>query len=230
MFTVQDIINQAGGHNALVELGEAVNNKYFKNIEQTVTEQLNWAHYLKLDTTTGLDILEFGTGVGFFPYICDLYNHNCVSTEERGWPNYEPCFAHLNVDPVKYLVSKYESVNNTFDRKFDLVVSFRSFIGTIQRYGGGPGSIDVWDKHAWTFFFKDCAANLLKNDDSMIFFSCNRGDQLPPYDTMPPEEVTIWGSKELAQFLEPYYIPRGSAPNIHGNMFCITKAQINDIP
>lgn len=226
-FTVSDIVSMAGGIFRLYKIGINSENKYFMYAIDTITEQLNWAHHLKLDKSKKLDILDIGTGGGFFPYICNLYGHSACSCDERHNLPWEDGYRHLNIDPVNYLVRKNISVGETFKQKFDLIVSFRSFIGTTKQWLP-KGDIEIWNIDEWRFFLKDCAEHLLKNDESKIFFSCNRADELPPYNSMPKEEVTIWGSKELGSFFKPYQIDRGLYPNTFGNMFEITKKQINN--
>ncbi len=224
--TVQEVINIAGGQEVLTNIGALSANKYFINVVDTVNEQLGWANHLKLNESQNLDILDIGTGSGFFPYICNLYGHYAESCDERYVLPWEEGYRHLKIDPVNYLFEKNKSVGNIFNKKFDLIVSFRSFIGTTKNWFP-KNDVDIWNIDEWKFFLKDCSAHLLKNNNSRIFFSCNRADELPPYNTMPKEDITIWGSKELGNFFRPYQIDRGIHPNTFGNMFTITKEQID---
>jgi hypothetical protein len=224
--TVADVVDSAGGIKKLKEIGVSSGNKYFINAIDTITEQLGWANHLRLYEMETIDILDIGTGGGFFPYICELYGHRAQSCDERFSLPWENGYKHLNVDPIDYLVKKNQSVENTFNQKFDLIVSFRSFVGTTRQWIP-KDDIDIWEVNDWQFFLKDCSNFLLKNNSSRIFFSCNRADELPPYNLMPKEEITIWGSKELGNFFKPYQIDRGQYPDTFGNMFTITKEQID---
>jgi hypothetical protein len=224
--TVQDVIEHAGGLERLIEIGISSKNKYFINVVDTVTEQLGWAHHLMLHELPTMDIVDIGTGSGFFPFICNMYNHRADSCDERFNLSWEQGYSHLGIDPTNYLVKKNVSVGQTFNKKFDLVVSFRSFVGTTKQWLP-QYDYDVWNVNEWKFFLKDCSTNLFKNNNSRLFFSCNRADEIPPYNTMPKEEITIWGSKELGNFFKPYQIDRGVYPNTFGNMFTITKEQID---
>ena len=110
----------------------------------------------------------------------------------------------------------------TFDQKFDMIVSFRSTIGT-QTYVDPPDTgIDVWNVDEWKFFLTDCSKNLLKSDNSFIYFQCNKGCNLPPYVNMNPDEVSIWGSKKLGEFFLPFQQDQH-------NIFSITKEQIDNL-
>jgi hypothetical protein len=225
--TVSEIIDLAGGLFQLYKIGINSENKYFMYAIDTITEQLGWANHLRLYESKKLDILDIGTGGGFFPYICNLYGHNAYSCDERYNLPWEQGYKHLKIEPINYLVRKNVSVEKTFDKKFDLIVSFRSFIVTTKQWMPN-GDIEILNVDEWKFFLKDCSEHLLKNLDSRIFFSCNRADELPPYNTMPKEEITIWGSKELGTFFKPYQIDRGTFPDTFGNMFTITKEQIDN--
>jgi hypothetical protein len=225
--TVDDVIEYAGGVENIVKIGIATRNKYFKDPRPVIKEQLDWAHYLELDKLPSSNILDIGTGAGFFHVICNMYQHNAMSCDERGRLGWDPCYKFLKIEPVHYLVQKYQSVGSTFDRKFDLVVSFRSFIGTSFRWL--PPNDDVWGLPEWKFFLNDTSKHLLKDSTSRIFLACNRADKLPPYAALPDSEKTIWGSFELGSFFEPYYIKQNSELGLHGNIFTMTKSQIDEI-
>lgn len=221
--TVQDVIKRAGGIELINNTGIASNNKYMIHAEDCIKEQLDWAHTLKLNQSLPLDILEIGTGAGFFPYICREYGHNVDSCDDRypgSWWN--DSYQLLNLDPKNYFVYKNTSVGNAFDQKFDMIVSFRSTIGT-QTYVDPPDTgIDVWNVDEWKFFLTDCSKNLLKSDNSFIYFQCNKGCNLPPYVNMNPDEVSIWGSKKLGEFFLPFQQDQH-------NIFSITKEQIDNL-
>lgn len=222
--SVQDVINQLGGLELINNIGANSNNKYMVDVENTINEQLFWVHQLNLDKSAPLSILDMGTGAGLFPYICREYGHNVDSCDYRlspGWWNNG--YTLLNINPKHYYVYKYKSVGNTFDQKFDIIVSFRSCIGTTTYGGIGAAAIDVWDVDEWKFFLKDCSTNLLKSNNSFLYFQCNKGCNLPPYVDMNLEEISIWGSKELGKFFLPYQVdPRK-------NIFRITKKQIDSL-
>jgi len=218
--TYLDVINAAGGEEHILKVGEDCDNRYFKKPDKHIKEKLVWASYIGLDKQRNLDILDFGTGAGFFPFICKLYGHRCVGTDERGRSNYEPCYSALGIDPSPQLVPTLESLEGKFDCKFDYIVSFRSFVGTRP---------EVWGVKEWKFFLKDCATHLLKNDNSRVFFSCNSGKKMSPYSAMLDSETSVWGPKELESFFAPYFIKRDKQLGLKGNIFSITKKQIETL-
>ena len=55
-----------------------------------------------------------------------------------------------------------------------------------------------------------------------MYFSCNKGCNLPPYVNMNPDEVSIWGSKKLGEFFLPFQQDQH-------NIFSITKEQIDNL-
>ena len=225
--TVQDVIKRAGGIKLINDTGISSDNKYMVHAEDCIKEQLDWAHVLKLNHLPLLDILEIGTGAGFFPYICREYGHYAESCDdvELG-SRWAMGYKLLNIEPKSYYVYKNTSTEGIFEKKFDIITSFRSTIGTTTYIehpdGTGDSSIDVWDVDEWKFFLKDCSKNLLKSDNSFIYFQCNKGCNLPPYVNMNPDEVSIWGSKKLGEFFLPFQQDQH-------NIFSITKEQIDNL-
>ena len=225
--SVSDVINQVGGLDTIRQLGDSSNNKYFVDATDTIKEQLYWAHKLELNNSAPLSVLDIGTGAGFFPYICREYGHHAESCDdvELG-SRWAPGYKLLNIEPKSYYVYKNTSIEDIFEQKFDIITSFRSTIGTttyIEHLDGtGDCIIDVWDVDEWKFFLKDCSKNLLKSDDSFIYFQCNKGCNLPPYVNMNPDEISIWGSKKLGDFFLPFQKDQG-------NIFSITKEQIDNL-
>jgi hypothetical protein len=63
---------------------------------------------------------------------------------------------------------------------------------------------------------------LLKTNNSIMYFQCNKGCNLTPYVDMNLEEISIWGSKELGEFFLPYQVDSK-------NIFRITKKQIDSL-
>lgn len=220
MMQVEELIKRAGGLRKLEQIGLQCNNRYFVKADKHIKEKFAWIKFLKLDTSTPLDILDFGTGAGFFPFMCRELGHNCLGTDERGRDNYEPCYDHLKLDISPVLVPTLETLAGKFDKKFDLIVSFRSFVGTRPA---------VWGVEEWKYFLKDCSDNLLKNDNSRIFFSCNSGLKTSPYSSMPASEVSVWGPKELGDFFAPFFVERNKKSGLKGNIFSITKKQIDQL-
>ena len=225
--SIDDVIKQAGGLDLVSYTGSNSGNKYMIHAEDTVKEQLRWAHYLNLNISAPSSILDIGTGGGFFPFICRAYGHTADSCDELYNLYWDEGYELLNLKPKNYLVEKNVSVGNFFQKKFDIIVSFRSFLGT-TKYWIPQNEIDIWGIEEWKFFLKDCSKNLLKSDDSYIFFSCNPGSNLPPYVDMSPDEISTWGPKDLGEFFRPYQIHRNGNFEIFGNMFRITKQQIDN--
>lgn len=225
--TVTDVVKQAGGLDFISNVGSHSGNKYFINAETTIKEQLDWAHYLNLNNAASLDILDIGTGAGFFPFICRAYGHNVESCDELYKLYWDEGYEVLNLTPKNYLVEKNKSIGNIFGKKFDVIVSFRSFLGT-TKYWIPQNEVDIWGIDEWKFFFKDCSKHLLKSDDSYIFFQCNPGSQLLPYVNMNPNDISDWGPKELGDFFLQFQKDQNGNRVLFGTKFCITKRQIDN--
>lgn len=185
--TVESIINSLGGFDIITSVGERSNNKYLIYPINTIEEQLKNAHELNLQDSNPLDILDIGTGAGFFPFICKLYGHKAESCDDA-LPGsiYLEGYNLLNLEPITCIVEKNTSIGGVFKNKFDIITSFRSQLGTTIVVEGGDSEY-VWSTEDWKFFFKDCSKHLLKSNDSFIDFQCNdiiHKEFFAPYQTI----------------------------------------------
>jgi len=82
---------------------------------------------LNLHKSSPLNILDIGTGVGYFPYICAYYGHSVIGVDVPNIDLYNEMAELLNTNRVLEPVEAYKKLPY-YGRKFDVVTSFRSYI------------------------------------------------------------------------------------------------------
>jgi hypothetical protein len=192
-----DVLEAAGGERAVRELGESIDNRYLQGkLDKWINEKLATAHYLKLHETKNKRLMDIGTGAGWFPFVCKLYGHDCLGTDEGGRPHYDPVYEFLDIKFEHMLVYPHEPMQ--LEGKYDYITTHRAFF---------PQRPRAWDKDEWQFFFKDARSHL--NKDGGLFLGCNSGSKLDPrFKRLPLEQRSHWGDIELGDgYLNPYCIP-----------------------
>jgi SAM-dependent methyltransferase len=121
---------------------------------------------LGLHRSRPLQILDIGTGAGYFPYVCSLYGHKVVALDLDTVPMYNEICAFLKVDRRTWRVEKLKNLPN-LGMKFDLVTAF--MIKFNNHY-----SPDQWGVDEWKFMLEDLRTNLLEEDGRMLLsFNAN---------------------------------------------------------
>lgn len=196
--TDNDVIKAAGGWDAVTELGDRIENRYLQSdrpIHKWLREKLATAHFLNLHKSKNKKIIDIGTGAGWFPFICKLYGHDCLGTDEGGRPQYDPVYEFLDI-PFEHMLV-YPNVTMQLDGKYDYITAHRAFF---------PQRPRSWEKDEWKFFLDDARTYL--NNDGGLFLGCNAGFKLDPvYRHLPKDQVSHWGNKELGDWFAPYVIP-----------------------
>lgn len=213
-FTVQDILDSLG-HKEVILLGNQIDNRYLKaeGVKKYIQEKLSVAHNLDLHNTKNKTLIDFGTGAGWFPYICKMYGHICIGTDVIGRPNYQPIYDFFNIKVIGDLIYSKQPIN--VDQKFDHIVSLRSFF---------PNRPRVWELDDWKFFFNDIQ-RLLK-DNGSLYLGCNSGKR-GIYKTN--ESASHWGPPALATIFKPYEIEPNKKLKIKPFTIHILKKDIKEI-
>jgi hypothetical protein len=197
MLNWKDVLEAAGGETRVRELGAEIDNRYLQGkLDKWVNEKLATAHYLKLHETKNKRLMDIGTGAGWFPFICKLYGHDCLGTDEGGRPHYDPVYEFLDIKFEHMLVYPHEPMQLT--GKYDYITTHRAFF---------PQRPRAWDKNEWQFFFADAKTHL--NETGALFLGCNSGSKLDPrFKKLPLEQRSHWGDHNLGDgYLNPYCIP-----------------------
>jgi hypothetical protein len=146
---------------------------YYKylNAEKHIRVNLGRAYALGLHQMTGLNILDIGTGSGFFPFVCAYFGHRAISIDKGDNPIFDDMIGLLQVDRTVSSVQAFQRLPD-LGRQFDLVTAFRGVFHRINK--------PVWGVPEWTFFLNDVASDLLL-DDGRLFMDLNRGSDKRPY-------------------------------------------------
>lgn len=199
--TVQDVIDSLG-YDSIIQMGNKIDNRYFKepSLKKYIQEKLSVAHYLNLHNTSNKTLIDIGTGAGWFPYICKLYGHNCIGTDELNRDNYQPIYDWLNLDIRGDLVYSRKPFELT--EKVDYVVTLRSFF---------PNRPKVWEIDEWKYFFKDIIKNI--KPEGGLYLGCNTG-QKGKY-SQPPN--SHWGPVEVGEMFKLYHVPANKDLKVKSN-------------
>jgi len=204
-FTPEDVLDTLGYDN-VVSLGERIGNRYFKAdaVKKHILEKLSVAHYLKLHETKGKTLIDIGTGAGWFPYICKLYGHTCIGTDELNRDNYQPIYDWLELDIRDELVCPHTPFGLT--EKVDYVVTLRSFF---------PNRPNVWEMEEWKYFFNDIIKNI--NPNGGLYLGSNSGDRRGRFKELPDKQKSHWGPLEVGDMFKQYLVPPNKALKIKPN-------------
>ncbi|MEI6764184.1 MAG: hypothetical protein WCM76_01000 [Bacteroidota bacterium] len=124
------------------------------------------AHLLRLNLKKpSKNVLDIGTGNGYFPFICKQFGH-IVRTIDIGFnPIFNELIQLLEIPRIEYAVKAFEPIP-AFDLKFDIVTAFHI-------YFNGHRTQNLWTWNEWEFFFKDLKTNHC-NPDAEVFLILNR--------------------------------------------------------
>jgi len=201
--TVNDVVDAAGGLDKIIQLGNAIGNRYLQDrIDKWIGEKLDVAHGLDLHCSNSTKkLLDIGTGAGWFPFICKLYGHNCIGTDIAGRPEYDPAYKFFNIPFTEMLVYPFEPMLLT--ENYDYITAMRAFF---------PQRPRAWEKEEWQYFLKDARNHL--NTNGALYISANSGSKLDSrYNKLPVDQKSHWGNLELKSWFDPYILKSRSKKN-----------------
>ena len=145
----------------------------YLNMKPWMLDNVWRAHLLGLNNSKpSKNILDIGTGNGYFPHICRQYRHNVRSIDVDFNPIFNALIKLLKIPRLDYAVKAYENIPK-FDIKFDVVTGFHT-------YFNGHRTDHVWTWKEWEFFMKDLKNNLC-NPGAEVFFiiNCEHDTNMP---------------------------------------------------
>jgi len=146
------------------------------------------AYILGLNSTTPKNILDIGTGNGYFPYLCKRYGHQVRTIDIESDPIFNALIDLLEIPRREYAVKAYEPIP-PFDIKFDLVTGFHT-------YFNGHRTENVWTSKEWNFFLKDLKENLC-NPGAEAYFIINKEHDVEDYFTKELESYFLSCGAEI---------------------------------
>ncbi len=146
--------------------------KYF-NVRAYVLEQLKRAIYLGLHIPIVKDVLDIGTGFGYFPYICMFYRHRTKATDLPGLTLFDDVTGFLGVDKWHHRIEPFTPMPD-FGTKFDIITGAR------VAFAWRPGLKERWGVEEWDFFLNDVVENQLKPGGRLLL-DLNYGADIRSY-------------------------------------------------
>lgn len=127
--------------------------KYF-NVEGYIWEHLQRVVFLGLHNGYK-DVLDIGTGFGYFSYICMFFNNRVKATDLPGIQLFDEVTNFLGVDKVHHRIEPFQPLPD-FGVKFDIINAAR--VAFLMK----SNLIDRWGPEEWDFFLEDVVANQLR--------------------------------------------------------------------
>ena len=166
--TIRKELNQKGYGEFIKEREkiEGSRNKYF-NLSIHLPNYFYYIQKLGLDKTTSKSILDIGTGMGYFPFMCSVLGHEVQAIDTGIEDNYTGSVKKLDVPLDFQFVYAFEPIK-TFNRKFDVVTAFRTVFDRQKE--------DLhtnWGVKEWGYFIQDIKTNFL-NEGGTVALQINQ--------------------------------------------------------
>ena len=123
----------------------------YLNLKPWMLDNVWRAYILGLNKSSPKNILDIGTGNGYFPFLCQSYGHKLRTIDIDSNPLFNALIELLDVQRLSYALKANESIPE-FDIKFDLVTGFHT-------YFNGHRTESVWTSKEWNYFLKDIKNN-----------------------------------------------------------------------
>lgn len=128
----------------------------FLDVKTFLPRTLARAHRLGLHECQPLTILDIGTGVGWFPVVCNHYGHTVIAIDRAGNEVFADATKWLQVDRRTWEVKAREPLPDLGSR-FDLITAFMVNFDREARNG-----YEQWTVTDWRFLLTDLRENQLK--------------------------------------------------------------------
>lgn len=139
----------------------------YLDIRTWMASKLTYIYMLKLHKKKPIQILDIGTGPGYFPYLCSLYGHKVVAIDLDIVPMYNELIKFFHIDRRTWRIVKFEKLPDLGIR-FDLVTAFMIKFNQHDR----P---DQWGIEEWRFMLEDLKTNqIVKNGRIFLDFNTCR--------------------------------------------------------
>lgn len=138
----------------------------FLDVKTFLPITLHRAYALGLHDASPKDILDIGTGTGYFPVICEHYGHSVMAIDRDGNQVFNDVTKWLNVNRTTWEIEPFERIPS-MRKRFDLVTAF---MVNFDRHKGREYA--PWGIAEWRFFLADLAENHLKPQGS-VFLELN---------------------------------------------------------
>ena len=124
----------------------------YLDLKRWIRTNLQRIHELDLDWGRRKQILDIGSGAGYFLFICKWLGHDPLGLDLDELPMYGEMTQMLGIPRVIWRVKAYEPLP-TFEHKFDLITAFMICFN-------GHKSPALWEPGEWAFFLDDLETRL----------------------------------------------------------------------
>ncbi|WP_163339189.1 class I SAM-dependent methyltransferase [Desulfopila sp. IMCC35008] len=153
-------------------------------------------HWLGIEKSKPLKILDIGGRGGLFAYFCKKYGHQSYVSDIPGVlqksPNKE-LLQLLNVDSLDLKIEPFTPVD-TDGEKFDLITGFRTRFHSKLTFETGKDYEEHWGVKEWEYLLNNLASNIL-NENGKIFFMLNRLQEKEKKGYVPQEIADFFSEK-----------------------------------
>lgn len=175
----------------------------YLDLHHWIDRNLRRVRELEIDYGRRLDILDIGSGAGYFLYICKWLGHEAVGLDIDDVAMYPEMTRMLG---VKRMVSRIEPFRPLpeLGRQFDLITGYMICFNNL-------GRDDQWDAAEWDFFLNDLRRFLKPQGRVHLELNPQRDGKF-----MTPEMAAVFKNRG-ARIEEPHKVifkspPRGFAP------------------
>jgi len=141
------------------------NDNYTKylNIEYYLRKNLKRAYRLNLHKSKPLNILDNGSGAGYFCFVCDYFGHNVMAMDNGRTPVFDEVIHLLGINRKIGAIEAFKKIPE-FYMDFDLITTF------YVPFNKASNPDEVWRVEEWEFLLENLANDLLK-ENGRIFFN-----------------------------------------------------------
>ena len=117
---------------------------------------MNRAYRLGLtNSSKGLRILDIGTGVGWFPFVCGHYGHEALAVDRAGNQVFKDACSWLGVNRIEHEITPMTPLPS-LGASFDVVTAFMVNFDRLADDDYAP-----WGVPEWEFFINDIVRHQL---------------------------------------------------------------------
>ena len=128
-----------------------------------ILENLIRVYNLNIDKSRNLNILDIGTGFGYFPFICEYFGNHAEAIDLNTNDMYNNIIKLLNINRHSYKIISFNPL--PINTKFDIITGFMICFNNHK-------TEKLWGINEWQFFLDSLQYNNLKKN-GIIFFSFN---------------------------------------------------------
>jgi hypothetical protein len=107
------------------------------------------------------NILDIGTGAGYFPFICKELGHEGLCLDVPGNDLYDQITDSLSLIKFKRFIKCFEPLSLKIDERFDLITAYMICFNNHKQK-------DLWGCEQWKFFISDLQSNYLEESGEIV--------------------------------------------------------------